>query len=210
MKILLSGFEPFGEESVNPSSLVIDALSKKHASRWTPHEIYTVVLPVTFDQAFQKLEAEIRKFDPDVVVALGLAGGRSDKLELERVAINCIDAFIPDNSGHQPRDEKIDALGREAYFSTLPIHALAQALNKQGIPARLSNSAGTYVCNYLFYKLQEVSLRTRRQTGFIHVPYFPEQAAVRTPQPGSMTLEKMIEGVELIVELLARGLRNGQ
>ena len=129
-----------------------------------------------------RLDKEIASFQPAVVLALGLAGGRSDKIEIERVAINCIDAEIPDNAGVQYRDQVITPDGENAFFSSLPIAGLLDSLKAAGVPAQISNSAGTYVCNYLFYKLQELGAASPlRRSGFVHFPFLPEQARGKNP-----------------------------
>ncbi len=201
MRILISGFEAFGGESVNPTAVLINRLHEVAAPGGC--ELRGVLLPVTFREAFQKLEAEIHAFDPDAVLAFGQAGGR-DAIEFERVAINCMDADIPDNSGFQPRDARIDSAGAPAYFSTLPIRELMEAVQAAGLPARISNSAGLYVCNFLMYRLLDATLRTRRQAGFIHVPYSPEQAAKKSPPAPAMAVDSLVQALAIIVETLVR------
>ncbi len=201
MRLLISGFEPFGGASVNPTAKLVEALAT--LPKPANVEVRGVILPVTFKDAFAKLQNEIRTFDPDVVASFGLAGGRSSSIEFERVAINCLDADIPDNAGSQPRDLKIEGDGENAFFSTLPNRELIAALALVGVPAKISNSAGTYVCNYLLYKVLESNLRTRRKCGFIHVPFLPEQIVGKEGLP-SMPWETLLTGFRTIVETLAR------
>jgi pyroglutamyl-peptidase len=160
--------------------------------------VTTVLLPVVFEQAFAKLEQAIDTHRPEIVLALGQAGGR-DAIELERIAVNLMDADIADNLGRQPRDERIHHDGETAHFSTLPLRDILDALKAAGIPARISNSAGLYVCNDLFYRLQHVATaKSVRRSGFIHVPYLPEQT---TDKP-SMPFETMQEALNVILRVL--------
>lgn len=198
MRVLISGFEPFGGESLNPTALLVEALNKA-PSEFAPTSMQTrgVLLPVTFAKAFETLQTEIRSWNPDVVLAFGQAGGRA-MIELERVAINCLDADIPDNDGAQPRDLMILPRGDAAYFSTLPLRSVLAVLEQAKVPARISNSAGTYVCNFLLYRILEDNQRTRRRCGFIHVPFLPEQIQNRSGVP-SMPFEQMKQGLKAIL-----------
>lgn len=207
MRILLSGFEPFGGNAVNPTEKLMRDAMVSHEFYQTPgvSELRAVVLPVTFDDAFESLSREIEVFSPDAVIAFGLAAGRSHALELERVAINCIDCEIPDNSGRILRDEPICPNGQNAYFSTLPLREMLEDLNGVGIPARISNTAGTYVCNFLFYRLQEMNLSTGRRTGFIHVPFLPEQAKDNVPV---MSFDQLRLALRTILATLVRAQNN--
>lgn len=192
-KLLLSGFEPFAEDKINPTSELIQQIDKLKVSNL---EVHGVVLPVTFAQAFQVLQAEITRVRPDYVLAMGLASGR-DKLCLERVAINCKDSSVPDNSGVVVRDQKIDKRGKEAYFSTLPLRAMFEACEKEKIPVAISNTAGTYVCNYLLYRLLQTQEMSTLRCGFLHVPYIPEN----NKQP-NMSLEDMQIGIFAMLGVL--------
>jgi pyroglutamyl-peptidase len=162
--------------------------------------VQAVCLPVTFDKAFEILAKEIESYHPDVVLAFGQAGGRA-AIEIERVAINCLDADIPDNRGVKPRDQMITEGGAPAYFTTLPMRAMLEKLAQAGLPSRISNSAGTYVCNYVFYKLQEFAKDSQKQTGFIHVPYLPEQAA-KNPGTPSMEFSELERACGVILRAL--------
>ncbi|HXH31365.1 MAG TPA: hypothetical protein VNJ01_11175 [Bacteriovoracaceae bacterium] len=169
MRLLTTGFETFGGFSENPTELLMLEIQKGKIPLPTQLEVRAVVLPVTFRQAYQELEKNIQEFRPELVLAFGLAVGRSS-IDLERVAINCINAEIADNEGYRPVERKINPQGPDAYFSTLPITQLAQALNENGFRSSVSNTAGTYVCNYLFYRLMETAKLSDIRGGFIHVP----------------------------------------
>ena len=192
-KILVSGFEAFAGNLVNPTEKLVRALiasPEKFLAR--PDEVHGVILPVTFASSFERLEEKMREFQPDIVISLGVASGRSASIEIERVAINVVDADIPDNSGSQPRDEVIDVSGPPALFTSLPARALVENLTAASVPAKISNSAGTYVCNFLFYKLMLFNLRTLHRGGFIHVPFLPEQAKTGAPSMDFETLSRAL------------------
>lgn len=195
--ILLTGFEPFGEEAINPAWEAIKALDGLEIARG--YRVVTEILPCTFDKARHVLMKAIRAVEPNIVIAVGQAGGRSD-ISLERIAININDARIADNSGLQPVDTPVDLDGPAAYFSTLPIKAMMLALQEQGIPASVSNTAGTFVCNHVFYGLMH-SLRDHPhvRAGFIHIPYLPSQA-VRHPGAPSMSQAQMTSGVVIAAQ----------
>ena len=198
-KLLISGFEAFGAQAINPTQLVVEAISRNEITVPSQLELHSLLLPVTFNDAFKILENEIKSIQPDVIICLGQAGGRAH-IELERVAINILDADIPDNKGHQPRDLKIDEDGETAYFSTLPLRHLERALQEARIPVKISNSAGTYVCNFLFYRLMKSLIESRIKAGFIHVPYLPEQAPAGVP---SMEWETLQRATKVLIEALA-------
>ncbi|HMM57873.1 MAG: pyroglutamyl-peptidase I [Xanthomonadales bacterium PRO7] len=194
---LVTGFDPFGGEPVNPSQQIAVAL---HGQTIAAHRVVGAVLPTEFGASLSALQPLLRRHRPALVLALGQAGGR-EGISLERVAINLIDARIPDNTGSQPVDVRIVDKAANAYFSTLPIKAILQRLHAANIPAALSQSAGTFVCNQVFFGLQH-ALRRRRgvRGGFVHVPYLPEQAARHTGAPG-MPLETMITAIRLCLEV---------
>lgn len=179
--VLVTGFEPFGGERSNPSWDAVHALD---GARIASHRIATRCLPVEFGASLSALRQAIGELQPALVLCVGLAGGRAS-LSLERVAINVIDARIPDNAGACPIDEAIAADGPAAYFSGLPIKAMLAALREAGIPAEVSQTAGTYVCNHVFYGLMH-ALRDRPgvRGGFIHIPFSTEQAAAHPGAPG--------------------------
>ncbi|MEC5190611.1 MULTISPECIES: pyroglutamyl-peptidase I [unclassified Arthrobacter] len=194
--ILLTGFEPFGGESTNPSwSAAREAAARLRAEGL---DARAVELPCVFGEATRVLEAALDHYGPDLVVCAGQAGGRP-RISLERIAINCDDARIPDNAGNSPVDQAVVSGGPAAYFSTLPVKAVLTALLAAGIPAEVSQTAGTYVCNHLFYGLMH-ALRHRPGTrgGFVHVPYEPAQLPPGSNQP-SLTLEHMTEALAAVV-----------
>ncbi len=178
MKILITGFEPFGDNKRNPTQLLVEAFNMLQVTLPENCQFEARTLPVTFGQAFEELERSIESFNPDTVLALGLAAGRSS-IELERIAINCMDAEIADNDGVRPVDEEITPGGPAGYFTTLPLGQLVADLRRRGIAVRVSNSAGTYVCNYLFYRLMELARRRNLRCGFVHVP---EESVLPLPE----------------------------
>ncbi|MBS0461087.1 MAG: pyroglutamyl-peptidase I [Proteobacteria bacterium] len=194
--VLLTGFEPFGGEAVNPAREIVLALA---GTTIAGHRVVTAVLPVAFATALHALDAAIAAERPALVIAIGQAGGRAG-ISIERVAINLIDARIPDNAGAQPIDAPVIAGAPAAYFSTLPVKATLTALHATDIPAELSFSAGSYVCNAVFFALMHV-LATRHPSvrgGFIHVPYLPQQAAAYPGAPG-MALATMTRGIGIAI-----------
>jgi len=203
-RILLTGFEPFGGEAVNPSWEIARALDGWECEG---HVVRAVRLSCVFGEALRELDAALETHAPALVVCLGQAGGRPE-ISIERVAINVDDARIPDNHGRQPVDDAIEEDGPAAYFSTLPIKALARDARAAGIAASVSNTAGTFVCNHVFYalmhRLATRPVHGRARGGFVHVPYTPEQAAGRDVP--SMPLATQVEGVRT---LLRSALRTG-
>lgn len=191
--ILLTGFEPFGGESVNPSWQVAQSLDGADIAGVRVHALR---LPCVFGSAHAALDAALTKQRPTLVLALGQAGGR-DGFTVERVAINVDDGRIPDNAGQQPIDEAVVPGGPAAYFASLPIKAMVAALQQAGWPAAVSQTAGTYVCNHVFYGLMH-NLRRRRsvRAGFMHLPWLPEQAAAQAGQP-SLPLAAQTAGVRV-------------
>lgn len=192
--ILLTGFEPFGGESVNPSWEIARALD---GGTFDGRTVRAARLSCVFGEARRELDAALAAHAPELVVCLGQAGGRPE-ISVERVAINVDDARIPDNLGRQPVDDAIAPDGPAAYFSTLPIKAIVHGLREAGIAASVSNTAGTFVCNHVFYalmhRLATVPALARTRGGFVHVPYVPEQVAGRAGVP-AMALEMQVEGV---------------
>jgi pyroglutamyl-peptidase len=199
MKALVTGFEPFGGEPVNPALEAVRRLPQQLGAL----AIAARPLPSVFGRAIAALEDAIVTTRPDIVLCVGQAGGRA-ALSLERVAINIDDARIPDNDGHQPIDRPVVADGPAAYFTTLPIKAAVAALREAGLPAIVSNTAGTFICNHVFYGLmhlaatQQLALRG----GFLHVPFLPSQTA-RQPGMPSMALEQIVQGIEIILGVAA-------
>ncbi|EGR0667481.1 pyroglutamyl-peptidase I [Vibrio vulnificus] len=192
-KILVTGFEPFGGESLNPSLELVKVLTQKER---TNIEIIGCQVPVVRHQSISTVIEAIEQHEPELVFMIGQAAGRT-AITPERVAINLDDYRIEDNAGHQPVDEPIMATGPAAYFSTLPVKAITHALQQAGIPCQLSHSAGTFVCNHLFYGIQHYLQARPIRSGFIHIPLLPEQASASN-QP-SMSLETLARGLEMMI-----------
>lgn len=196
--VLLTGFEPFGGETVNPSW---EAARQLDGETIAGARVHARLLPCVFGAALDELYRQLDALRPDVAIAVGQAGGRPD-IAVERVAINVNDARFPDNAGRQPIDEPVVANGPAAYFSTLPIKAIVAGLRERGLPATVSQSAGTFVCNHVMYGLLH---RGGPRAGFIHLPFLPEQA-IRHPGAFSLKLDDCVAALRLAVELsLTRG-----
>jgi pyroglutamyl-peptidase len=193
--VLVTGFEPFDSESVNPSADVAEALGGRHIGG-VP--VTSVVLPCVFGRSIENLRRALDSHRPQLVLALGQAGGR-DGFSIERVAINVDDARIADNAGGRPIDTPVVPGAPAAYFSTLPIKAMAAALRRAGWPAAVSQTAGTFVCNHVFYGLMHTLRRRRVRAGFMHLPLLPEQAARRGGP--SLALSEQVAGVALALEV---------
>lgn len=192
-QILLTGFDPFAGETINPSWEAVRAL---HGRRIGGHRIVALQLPTEFAGSLRALKAAMRELAPAILLGVGQAGGRA-QLSLERIAINLQDARIPDNAGAQPVDEPVIAGGPAAYFSTLPIKAMLAALHAHGVPAEISQSAGTYVCNHTAYAMLHLAAKRRGvRAGFIHIPYLPAQAA-RLHGVASMAHTDVVRGLEI-------------
>jgi pyroglutamyl-peptidase len=196
--LLVTGFEPFGGDKTNSSELVARALHGQTIGELT---VACAVLPCVFETAPAALEEALQQWQPRLVLALGQAAGRSE-LSIERVAINLIDAPMADNAGKQPTDVPVIAGGAPAYFATLPVKAMVQAIRTAGLPAAVSHSAGTFVCNQIFYCLQRhhAMSASSAPSGFMHLPALPEPSlACRTEghskPPSPLTLEGMVCGV---------------
>ncbi|MBO8196028.1 pyroglutamyl-peptidase I [Streptomyces oryzae] len=204
VKVLVTGFEPFdGEEKVNPSWQAAELLAAQPPAGL---DVHAVRLSCVFGTALDELRAAVAAAGPrlELVVCLGQAGGRPD-LTVERVAINVDDARIPDNAGRQPVDEPVVHGGPAAYFSTLPIKACVAAARDAGVPASVSQTAGTFVCNHVFYGLAHL-LATERpgvRGGFVHVPYAPQQAAGRHPAPPSLAVSDAVRGLAALLTAAA-------
>ncbi len=194
--VLVTGFEPFGGERINPSWELARALNGEAIGG---ARVVAVQLPCVFGESLRRLDEALARVKPVAVLAIGQAGGRCD-LSLERVAINVDDARIPDNAGAQPVDEPVVARGPAAFFSTLPIKAIVAALREAGYPASVSQTAGTFVCNHLFYGLQHRLDGHGVRSGFMHIPYLPEQAA-RHPGAPSLPLPTLIDATRLALQV---------
>ena len=191
MKILVTGFDPFGKETINPAWEAVRRLPATIAGA----QIVTLQVPTVFDQAASVVHAAIVREQPDVVLDIGQAGGRSG-LTPERVAINLNDAGIADNQGNQPVDQPIQADGAAAYFTQLPVKAMVEAIRAAGLPGYLSTTAGTFVCNHLMYQVQYQRAHEfpRLRAGFMHIPFLPSQVSARPGVP-SLALTDDVRGI---------------
>ncbi|MCM3156973.1 pyroglutamyl-peptidase I [Bacillus subtilis] len=192
-KVLITGFDPFDKETVNPSWEAAKRLNgfETEEAIITAEQIHTV-----FRSALDTLRQAIQKHQPDIVICVGQAGGRM-QITPERVAINLADARIPDNEGHQPIDEEISPDGPAAYWTGLPVKRMTAKMKEHGIPAAVSYTAGTFVCNYLFYGLMDHISRTSPHIrgGFIHIPYIPEQTIDKTAP--SLSLDTIVRALRI-------------
>ena len=195
--VLLTGFEPFNGADVNPSWEAARALDGWSGPGF---QVAARELPCVFGRANLALFDAIDALQPDIVIAVGQAGGRHE-ISVERVALNVDDATIPDNAGQQPVDATIADGGPAAYFSTLPIKAIVKALRLRGFPAGVSQTAGTFVCNHVFYGLMQHAQGRALKGGFIHVPFLPQQVADRADSAPSMALNDIIDGLRIAVEV---------
>ena len=195
MKVFVTGFDPFGGEKLNPALEAIKSLPSEIQGA----EVRWLEVPTVFYKSAKILEEEIRIYQPDIVLCIGQAGGRKG-LTPERVAINQDDARIQDNEGNQPIDRPIQLDGPPAYFSSLPIKAMVQAIKEEGLPASVSNTAGTFVCNHLMYQvlyLVEKEFPTIK-AGFMHIPYMMEQV-IDKPNTPAMDLVDIVRGIEAAI-----------
>ena len=200
MKILVTGFDPFGGEPTNPSWEAVRRLPDEVEGA----TVIKIEIPTVFGRSADVVRAAILEHDPDVILSVGQAGGRYS-VNPERVAINVDDGRIPDNDGHQPIDEPIREDGEPAYFSSLPVKAMATAMREAGVPAGVSNTAGTYVCNHVMYSVLYLIDREfpGKRGGFVHVPYLPQQVIDKPNEP-ALGLDEVITaltaGLAAIVE----------
>ena len=191
-KILVTGFEAFDKSALNPSAEIIKALKGD--------DLVTAILPVVFGQASSKLKELIDLHKPSAVLCLGLAVGRSE-ITPERIAINLDNARIADNAGNQPLEQRVIADGPDGHFSTLPIEKMVTSMKAAGIPASISLSAGTFVCNHIFYVLQDYLKDSSIKSGFMHVPLMDEQRKEYPTLP-TMPIRQMIAGVQISLDVL--------
>ena len=203
--VLVTGFEPFGDERENPSARAAKLAAAELAR--AGFDAHSAVLPVSFKRCREALAQLLGRWKPDAAVALGLASGVTH-VRLERVAINLADAGGPDNDGAQPVDEPIDPQGPTAYFSTLPLRRILERLKGEGVPAAISNSAGTFLCNYAMYLLLRRAdlYGYPRRAGFIHLPYTPEIASKKPGPPPSLPLGMQVRAAVVAVEEAAASL----
>ncbi|WP_455100767.1 pyroglutamyl-peptidase I [Parvimonas micra] len=198
MKILVSGFDPFGGEKINPAIESVKLLPDEIKGA----KIIKVEIPTVARKSLKKLEEVIEIEKPDVVLSVGQAGGRTD-ISVERVGINMDDFRIKDNEGNQLIDEKIAKDGPDAYLVTIPIKAMVQKMIENKIPASVSNTAGTFVCNHVCYGMAHLASTKypNMRTGFIHIPFLPEQVVDKRNMP-SMPLEMIAKGLEYAIEAI--------
>ncbi|MGA9173759.1 MAG: pyroglutamyl-peptidase I [Thermoactinomyces sp.] len=194
--VLLTGFDPFDGETINPS---YEAAKRLHGKTIKGFKVIAEEMPTVFDRSIKQLYQLIDLHQPGIVICTGQAGGR-DSVSIERVAININDARIPDNDGQQPIDTPILEDGPVAYWSSLPIKEIVKKIKEDGIPAHVSHTAGTFVCNHVFYGLMH-RLQGEKgvRGGFIHIPFLPEQAVHHPGQP-SMHLDDITRAFELAIE----------
>lgn len=200
MKILVTGFDPFGGETVNPAYEAVKLLPDTIGGA----QIFKLEIPTVFSLSGPAVEEGIKKYQPDVVLCVGQAGGRAS-ISVEKVAINFVDARIPDNNGEQPLDEPLQADGPAAYFSTLPVKAMVQHVKDTGLPCYLSFTAGTYVCNSIMYNVLYMCEKRYPgiRAGFIHVPYACGQVIDKANTTPSMPLETIAKSLEYAIEAIA-------
>ena len=191
-KILVTGFEAFDKSTLNPSAEIVKALKGD--------DLVTAILPVVFGQASAQLRELIDLHKPSAVLCLGLAVGRSE-ITPERIAINLENARIADNAGNQPLEQRIMADGPDGHFSTLPLEKMVASMKAAGIPASISLSAGTFVCNHIFYVLQDYLKDSSVKSGFMHVPLMDEQRK-EYPNLPTMPIRQMVAGVEIALNVL--------
>lgn len=203
LRILVTGFEPFGGATVNPASLAVQKLKTTVRGEV---QIVTREIPTVFGKSAKAVHDAILELSPQAVISVGQAGG-TPGIRVERVALNLDDARIPDNEGNCPVDSPIDPVGPVAYWATIPVREVVDAIAKQGIPAFISYNAGTFVCNHVFYSTcnfaakQDIPVKV----GFIHVPYLPCQAVGKGETP-SMSLECIVTALEAAVEVVAESI----
>ena len=194
MKIIVTGFDPFGGETINPSIECVKALPEIEGV-----ELIRLELPTVFKESVKRLNEVINDVKPDAVLSVGQAGGRPG-ITMERIAINVDDARIPDNISQQPIDEAIQLDGEAAYFSTLPIKRIVKAIREAGISAEVSNSAGTFVCNHIMYQALFAATKADKpfKAGFMHIPFIPEQTADKP----SLPLEESTKALQIAIETI--------
>lgn len=198
MKVLITGFDPFGGESINPAWEAVKAMKDNIDGI----EVIKLQIPTVFKKSAEKLFAGIEEHKPDAVICIGQAGGRYD-MSVERVAINMDDGRIPDNEGYQPIDTPVYEDGKNAYFATLPIKGIVEEIKLAKIPASVSNTAGTYVCNHIMYSLLYYISKNNLNIkgGFIHVPYITEQVVDKKNMP-YMEVTTITKALECAVQAL--------
>ncbi len=197
MKVLVTGFDPFGGEAVNPAFEAVKLIPDEIAGA----EIIKLEIPTVFSKCGPAVEAGIQKYEPDVVINVGQAGGRSC-VTIEQVAINLAEARIPDNDGEQPSDEPIQKDGAPAYYATIPVKAIVKNVRDHGIPCHISYTAGTYVCNCIMYNVLHMAATkySNIRAGFIHVPFAAQQAVEKPNGTPFMSLEMIADSLKYAIE----------
>lgn len=195
--ILVTGFDPFGGESINPA---LESIKQLKGLLVGEYQVVIREIPTVFGLSCERLIEAVEETNPDIVICVGQAGGRPD-ITVERVAVNVNDARIPDNEHNQPIDTPIIEGGPVGYWSTLPIKAMVKDMRESGVPASISQTAGTFVCNHLFYGLMHYVAQSGKaiRGGFIHIPFLPEQAVHHTGQP-HMSMETIVKGLKVAIE----------
>lgn len=198
-RVLMTGFAPFGGESVNPSWQAVSVLGARR------DDVAAVELPCEFAASLPALRRAIEEHRPELVVCVGQAGGRTE-VTPERVAINLVDARIPDNAGAQPVDVPVVEDGPAAYFTTLPVKACVAAIRAAGVPASVSHTAGTYVCNQVFYGLMHLLATDFPgvRGGFVHVPFSPEQVAASGKTAPSLGVDRIADALAALADTASR------
>ena len=204
MKILVTGFDPFGGEKINPALETIKRLPDTILGA----QIIKLEIPTVVGKSLAKIKEAVEKENPDVVLSIGQAGGRSEITE-ERVGINIDDCRIPDNEGNQPIDEPVVKGGPAAYFVTVPIKAIVENIKAHNIPASISNTAGTFICNHVCYGVahlaaQRTAAGKPMKSGFIHIPFLPEQVIGKPALTPSMSLETIVSGITHALEAIVK------
>lgn len=198
MKILVTGFDPFGGEKINPAIESVKKLNDEIAGA----KIIKLEIPTVCHESLRVIDEAISKYDPDVILSIGQAGGRSD-ITVERIGINIDDCRIPDNAGNQIIDEPVFKDGPAAYFVNLPIKAMVAKIQDYQIPASVSNTAGTFVCNHVTYGVRHL-IETKypgKKSGFIHIPFLPQQVIDKKNMP-SMSLNTIVTGLTAAIEAI--------
>ena len=203
MKLLITGFDPFGGEKLNPAWEAVSRLPDTIRGA----ELLKLQVPTSFSRAPRAAEEALKRLHPDAVICVGQAGGR-DAVTPEAVAVNKINARIPDNDGNQPGERPIDKEGPEELLSTLPVEAIRSELEGAGIPARISRDAGNFVCNALMYSVLRLTEASGRPlpAGFIHVPFIPEQTAGKKEGTPALPLGELVRALELTAETVIKAL----
>jgi len=198
MKILVTGFDPFGGEPVNPAIESVKLLPDTIAGA----EIIKLEIPTVVNKSLNKIEEKIKEVDPDVILSIGQAGGRPD-ITVERVGVNLNDCRIPDNEGNQPTDEPVFEDGPVAYWSALPVKKMVEKINAAGIPASVSYTAGTFICNHVLYGVRYLCEHKYpgKKSGFIHIPYMTSQAVGKRNTP-CMSIDDIVKGLTVAIEAI--------